>query len=394
MKVLHLGKFDAFGGIERHVRALLQGLVTSGQVLPVNLVLNSNATTDEHHDHGYRTIRVANYGQLASVGIAPSLPSIARRLHGEYQFDIVHLHFPDPLGHLTAALLPRSVARVVSWHSDIVRQKGALTLYRPFQRRFLNRVDALIAATPVHLSRSNQIPDELVQRQFVIPYGFEADRWLLGPSAQARLAALRSEAADRFAIFTLGRHVYYKGFEVLIRAMRLVDGILWIGGDGPLRADLERIARSEGVSDRVRFQGPISEAELPAFYAACDAFCLPSVERSEAFGLVQLEAMHFERPVVSTRLGTGVDWVNQNDITGITVQPGDVTELAEALRRLAADPVLRKRLGEAGRRRVQSDFSAKNMVEQTIAVYRQVLEWREQRGAAGVALHDKSSELS
>lgn len=374
MKVLHLGKFDAFGGIERHVRMLLQGLQATGRVVPVNLVLNDAPRTDEHHDYGYRTVRVANFGQIASVGLAPALPIAARRLQAECGFDIVHMHFPDPLGQLTCSLLRRPIGRVVSWHSDVVRQRLGLALYRPFQRRFASGLDALIGATPMHFHACGQIPAELpADRRFVIPYGFEPERWHPGPAAVARLAALRAEAGGRFTVFALGRHVYYKGFDVLIRAMRAVDGLLWIGGDGPQRAHYERVARAELPASRVRFTGPIPEDELPAYYEACSVFCLPSVEKSEAFGLVQLEAMHFRRAVVSTRLGTGVDWVNQHEITGLLVPPADVDALAAALRRLAADPALGERLGAAGRKRVESDFSAANMVERTLEVYERIV---------------------
>jgi len=392
MKVLHLGKFDTFGGIERHVRVLLRGLAESGRVLPVNLVLNDRPVTDEHRDNGYLTVRVANYGVVASVGMAPSLPSMVRRLHRQHGFDIVHLHFPDPLGQLACSFLPATVAQVVSWHSDIVRQKVALALYRPFQQRFLTRVDAIIGATPVHFSQSTQIPAALdASRRFVIPYGFEPGRWALGPSAQERLTALKSQAAGRFAVFALGRHVYYKGFDVLIKAMRTVDGLLWIGGDGPMRAELEALSNAQGVADRVHFTGPIPEDDLPAYYEACSAFCLPSVEKSEAFGLVQLEAMHFGRPVVSTRLGTGVDWVNVDNVTGLLVAPGDPTALGSALRQLASDPSLRGRLGEAGRRRVQEDFSKENMVRQTIRAYEHALEHRGRHRKSGGSAADQDS---
>jgi rhamnosyl/mannosyltransferase len=374
MKVLHLGKFDTFGGIERHVHVLLRGLAATGRVEPVNLVLNDRPTTDEHRDNGYLTVRVASHGVVASVGIAPSLPWMVRRLHRQYRFDVVHLHFPDPLGQFASSVLPRSVGRVVSWHSDVVRQKLALALYRPLQRAFLERVDAVIGATPMHFSASTQIPDKLEEhRRFVIPYGFEPERWSPGPAARVRLQALREQFGSRFAVFALGRHVYYKGFDVLIRAMSKVDGLLWIGGDGPLRPALESLARDLGLARRVIFTGPIPEDELPAYYDACAAFCLPSVERSEAFGLVQLEAMHFGRPVVSTRLGTGVDWVNQDGITGLTVSAGDPDALAAALRRLNEDVDLRRALGRAGRERVQSAFSVDNMVGRTLAVYEQAI---------------------
>ena len=119
MKVLHLGKFDGdVGGIERHLRALLRAMPSD--VKFVNLVANDNWTTDRHQRNRYETVRVASVGSLASVALAPSMPAVARRLHRQHEFNVVHLHFPDPLGHLTALALPRSVRRVISWHSDIV----------------------------------------------------------------------------------------------------------------------------------------------------------------------------------------------------------------------------------------------------------------------------------
>jgi rhamnosyl/mannosyltransferase len=131
-------------------------------------------------------VRAANRGVVASVAIAPSMPLLARRLHQEHRFDIVHLHFPDPLGQLTAMTLPRSVKRVISWHSDIIKQRTALALYRPFLDAFVRDADAIIGATPQHFSASQQMaagkPGQLRE---VIPYGFD-HRPLRGPKAARR----------------------------------------------------------------------------------------------------------------------------------------------------------------------------------------------------------------
>ena len=175
VNVLHLGKFDGdVGGIERYLRALLGGLPED--IVPINLVANDVARTDEHRQYRYLTVRAASHGVVASVAIAPSMPLIARRLHREHRFDIVHLHFPDPLGQLTAMSLPRSVKRVISWHSDIVKQRTALALYRPFLDAFVRDADAIIGATPQHFSSSQQMaPGKPGQLREVIPYGFDPD---------------------------------------------------------------------------------------------------------------------------------------------------------------------------------------------------------------------------
>ena len=284
-------------------------------------------------------MRPASLGIVASVAIAPSMPLIARRLHREHRFDIVHLHFPDPLGQLTAMSLPRSVKRVISWHSDIIKQRTALALYRPLLDAFVRDADAIVGATPQHFSASQQMaagkPGQLRE---VIPYGFDPGAFAWTEAAHRRQAELKREPRDRPVIFTVGRHVYYKGFDILIRALRSVDAELWIGGRGPMTESYQQSARDAGVVDRVRFLGFIPDAELVAYYDACDVFCMPSTERAEQFGLVQLEAMHCGKPVVATQLGTGVEYVTLDELTGLLVEPGNVSALAQALNRLLGDP--------------------------------------------------------
>jgi glycosyltransferase involved in cell wall biosynthesis len=374
LKVLHLGKFDTLGGIERHVKTLARGLVATREVEIINLVSADSSRGREHSEYGYPTIAVPCHGAVASVALSPSLPFVAHRLHRQYRFDIVHLHFPDPLGHLTALTLPRSIRRVISWHSDIVRQRRALALYGPFLRNFVSNAEALIGATPQHLEASAQIPpapEGQVRR--VVPYGFDPGQMAWSERAEARKAALQSRAAGRPIVFTVGRHVYYKGFDVLLEAMVGIDALLVIGGTGPLTDSLRAKAAATGVQDRVIFAGYIPDDELIAYYDACDVFTMPSTDRSEAFGLVQLEAMHLAKPVVSTRLGTGVEFVNVDGETGLLVRPGDAGALRQAIQRLLADPALRQRLGEAGRRRVATTFSVEQMVRGTLDVYRSVL---------------------
>ena len=372
MKVLHLGKFDGdVGGIERHLRALLRAMPTDVEVF--NLVANDCATTDSHKRYGYSTFRVASFGSLASVALAPAMPATARRLHRQHQFDLVHLHFPDPLGHLTAMALPRTVRRVISWHSDIVKQRWALSLYAPSLRTFVASADALIGATPQHFENSTQIPPgKRGQIREVIPYGFDPGVLAISEESRRKRDELLAQRSRRPLIFSLGRHVYYKGFDVLIHAMRDLDADLWIGGRGPLTKRLAHLARNLGLVERVKFIGFVPDPLLIAYYQACDVFCLPSVERAEQFGLVQLEAMYCSKPIVATRLGTGVEYVTLSGETGLLVPPKDPRALADALRTLLADPTLRARMGAAGRQRVEQVFSVDQMVRRTVDVYQRV----------------------
>ena len=374
MKVLHLGKFDVLGGIERHVRSLITGLAKSGEVQSINLVSAHGSSSYVRSNDGYITIAERCWGTPFSVALSPTLPARAVRLQREHRFDVVHLNFPDPLGHLTALMLPRTVKRVVTWHSDIVRQRRALALYRPALRHFLADADAIIGATPQHLNASEQIPaGKAEQVRAVIPYGFDPAQMAWSPAAHARATQLQASSVGRAKLFSIGRHVYYKGFDVLIRALRDIDAVLWLGGTGPMTDDLRQLAAEVGVQHRIHFTGYIREEELVAYYASCDVFVLPSTDRSEAFGLVQLEAMHCGKPVVATRLGTGVEFVNRDGLTGLLVPPKDASALAGAINQLLGNAELRSRMGAAGHARVAQDFSLQQMIDATLDVYRSVL---------------------
>ena len=354
------------------------------EVEVVNLVANDRWITDRHQRDGYDTARVGSFGSLASVALAPSMPAVARRLHRQYQFDLVHLHFPDPLGHLTALTLPRTVRRVISWHSDIVKQKWALSLYSPALQSFVRDADALIGATPQHFASSLQIPaGKPGQVREIIPYGFDPAVLATSDESRHMRDQLLLQRSDRPLIFSVGRHVYYKGLDVLIRAMQSLDAELWIGGRGPLTKSLKQLARDLSLAERVKFVGFIPDPLLVAYFETCDVFCMPSAERAEQFGLVQLEAMYRSKPVVATRLGTGVEYVTLDGETGLLVSPKNPGALADALRTLLSNPALRTRMGIAGRQRVEEVFSVKQMVSKTIDVYQRVLAADPTKGCVG-----------
>lgn len=375
LRVLHLGRFydeRAFGGTERHVAELLKALVP--HVEADNLVAARGMRGDCFAVDGYWVHRAPSLGVLASTAIAPAMIAWARRLHAAHPYDIVHLHFPDPLAQLVAQCLPRSVRRVVSWHSDIIRQRRLLVLYRPLLDHFLRDVDAVVAATPAHFSSSRQLDAVAASRRYVIPYGLDYARFDT-PAVLARARELRNATAGSSPlIFAVGRHVYYKGFAHLIRAVQqLPDVQLVIGGSGPLSRTLQELAQSAGIAGRILFTGRLDEETLAAWHQACDVFCLPSTERSEAFGLVQLEAMACGKPVVCTRLGNGVNAVCLDGITGLAAEPENAASLAACLGRIIADQKLRARFGAAGRQRAREVFSTTRMAEETLALYRQLI---------------------
>jgi rhamnosyl/mannosyltransferase len=369
LRVLLFGRLADvdFGGLERHVRSLVDAL--RDDVDYVNLVADRGVPIADF----WRcpVVAVPSLGKLASVYLCPTMPLAARRLQREHRFDIAHLHLPDPMSHLAALALPRDIPLVLTWHSDIIAQRALLGAYWPLLKRLVARAAAVIAPTPAHFSSMPQLAALTRPEQRVtVPFGFDLAE-LRRPHPRA--AALRAEFGAR-VVFTVGRHVYYKGLDYLLRAVALLpDAQLVIGGTGPLTAQLQRVALDAGVAERVRFVGRIADEELPAYYQACDVFCLPSVDPAEAFGIVQVEAMACGKPVVSCELNNGVSWVNRDGETGLVVPPRDPAALGAALARLLDDAPLRERLGANAARRALAEFSLAALREQTLAVYRRAL---------------------
>jgi rhamnosyl/mannosyltransferase len=370
--VLHFGRFDSpyFGGLERHVRLLLGHLPPD--IRADNLVAqDAIRSPDVEMRDGYRVFRAPSWGLIASVPMAPRLVSMARALWRDEEYSIAHLHFPDPLSHAAALALPADASIVITWHSDVIRQRRFMALYQPWLNRLLNRARAIVAATPCHFDSSTQLRVDRGKVR-VIPYGLDYRDLDKTAAVAARAEELRRRHGTRTLVFALGRHVYYKGFEYLIRAAQRLDASIVIGGSGPLLDQHRALVRLLGVDDRVHLPGRIADADLAAHYHACDIFCLPSVASSEAFGLVQLEAMACEKPVICCALGNGVNFVNPHLESGITVPPRDPAALADAIQRLAGDPELRRRLGAAGRRRAREEYSLERMVSGHANLYREI----------------------
>ena len=364
-KVLHIGKFypPHKGGMETHLRDLCAGLSRS---LDVEVIVANDSRRTELASPG--GIPVTRVGTPINVLGAPISPGTARLVR-DARAQIVHLHFPHPTAAFAFLASRVDAPLVISWHSDIVRQRIATMLIEPLMRRVLARCGALIAGSDAYLDSSPVLSANRA-RCHVIPYGVPVEKFAHANAAP--VAELRRRHGDRI-ILAVGRMIYYKGFEHLVRAMAGVRGTLVIAGDGPMRARLEREAREPGIAGRVVFAGRVPDSELIELYHACDVFALPSIARSEAFGIVQLEAMACGKPVVNTRLDSGASQVSIDGVTGLTVAPGDSLALASALNTLLDNPSMRKTMGEAGLHRVREEFSIAAMVRQTIAVYQSVL---------------------
>jgi rhamnosyl/mannosyltransferase len=373
VKVLHLGKFYApfHGGMETHLQSLATRLRSSVDLHVA--VAAGKAAPGSETSNGVPLRRMRTYGVLAAMPICPELFSVI----GDVKPDLVHIHHPHPLAML-AYLTSRTPAPcVVSYHSDIVRQRTLRQLISPIVTRTLARCASILVASP-QLMESSAVLRPYRNKCHLVPYGFDASEWGRADLAQAE--ELRRRYGPRI-VLAVGRLTQYKGFDYLIRAMRVVDATLLIAGTGKMRQSLEAVIAEEGLGARVHLLGSVPDVR--PYYDACDVFVLPSIASNEAFGIVQLEAMAAGKPVVNTALDSGVTFACPPDVAALTVPPRDSAALAGAISRLLADPALRARLGEAGRARVASEFPADVMAERTLRIYRAVADPRRGHMRAG-----------
>jgi len=374
MKVLQFGRFHNpnFGGLERHVELLQSELQRHIHV--DNIVSNDKFRDEVEKVNGSNIYKVASLGLLAGTAITPAMPYRVRALWKENKYDIMHLHFPDPLSHFSVTFLPRSVKIVITWHSDVIRQRRFLRFYKPFLDRIVRRADAIIAPTPMHFTTSTQLSScDDTRKLHVIPFGIDFDRFAMTPELSKSFTRIRERYGGEKLIFSVGRHVYYKGYEYLLRSMKEVDATLLLGGTGPLTDGLKHLAESLRLNDKVVFLGRVPDDELPAYYHASDVFCLPSVERSEAFGIVQVEAMACGKPVVCCELHNGVSYVNRHGVTGLVVPPRDPRSLAAALNELLGDEQKRNAMGDAAYTWARREFTLERMCRETLCLYQSVL---------------------
>jgi glycosyltransferase involved in cell wall biosynthesis len=368
VKILHIGKFypPHPGGIETYLGALCSGLARADEVNVI--VANDRAQSTTESIDGVCVRRLA---PIATIAATPICLRMIREIRAA-PAAIAHLHVPNPFACVAFLASHHPAPLIVSWHSDIVRQRLLGRLFQPIERALVRRAAALVVSSANYLQSSPTLARNR-ERCAVIPFGIDDTELQRAPSA--RVTALRERYGSRI-VLAVGRLVYYKGFDHLIRAMPAVDGHLVIVGEGPLRMKLERVAVQAGVAARMSLMGNLSRDELIDLYQAAAVFVLPSVARSETFGIVQLEAMACGKPVINTRLPSGVPFVSIDGETGITVEPGAPEPLARAINRLLDDPVLSAAYGAAGRRRVREHFSLATMVDRTRDLYQQVLERR------------------
>ncbi len=363
LRVLHIGKFypPYIGGMETHLQSLCEEL---RKFIEVKVVVANNGRESLQETVG--GVNISRLGTLFNFAAAPVCPELVREIRNS-EAEIIHLHLPNPTAIMAYLASGLNAKLVITYHSDIIRQRILGKVFEPILNKALRKCSAIIATSPNYIN-SSSILLNYKDRCCVIPHGIEPNQFYKYDSAE--VARIRDKYGPRIVI-SVGRLIYYKGFEYLIHAMEKIDGRLLIIGNGPLRERLVKEAAARGITDRVVLLSEISDV-VPYYYAA-DLFALASVARSEAFGIVQLEAMACGKPVVNTNLASGVPFVSLHGETGITVPPEDPDALASAINLLLDKDDLRAEYGRAARRRVEQEFSLDRMVNRTLQLYERVM---------------------
>lgn len=366
IRVLEVNKayYPHTGGIETVVKQYSEELSLYKKLKVKTLVCRDGfgrTQTEKNDWGGADLIRTGSFGTLFSCPVSLSFIRLFRKMSANA--DIVHIHVPFPLADLALLLSGYKGKVVVSWHSDIVRQKKLLTLYKPLLKYLLNRADHILVATEGHIIHSEFLP-EYRHKCKILPYCLNPDEYL--HMMKPPILTKKCTYKDSIKVLFTGRLVYYKGVDVLLRAFTRVNRNceLFIVGTGELEEKLKTMAYKLQIADRVHFLGFLPDKELKRTYADCDIFVLPSVEKSEAFGIVQLEAMVYGKPVINTDLPSGVPYVSVHGKTGLTVKPKNPTQLAKAINFLAENPEIRKKLGGNGFIKVLDEYYERHVIRE------------------------------
>lgn len=385
MKILQLGKFYPIrGGVEKVMWDLTRGLSAKGVAcdmlcaclrkdMPVatgeealagaadGSVVQESEYAVSPGDFGSQVISFNGLGRCicvpadskkAATMISPAMVGWLRRHASEY--DLIHVHHPDPMACLALRLSGYKGRVFVHWHSDILKQKMLLRLYAPLQNWLVRRAERIIGTTPVYVAQSPWLQKHQGKVCY-LPIGIE-DRTRITPAPQT----------EPHFIFSLGRLVGYKGYRYLIEAAKWLpdDYRIEIGGSGPQKAELQALIDAEGLGGKVRLLGFVSDGDVRRKFNTCDLFALPSVMKTEAFGIVQIEAMSCSKPVIATTIpGSGTSWVNAHGESGLNVPPCDSRALADAIVAITSDRAVRDGFAERARSRFEQLFTLDAMVD-------------------------------
>ncbi|MDU4433890.1 MAG: glycosyltransferase family 4 protein [Pluralibacter gergoviae] len=368
MRVLHVYKTyypDTYGGIEQVIYQLCQGCSRRGITADVFTFSPDKDTglvdSEDHH--------VIYNKQLIEIASTPFSINAFKRFNAiKDDYDIINYHFPFPFMDMLHLSAPPRAKTVVTYHSDIVKQKQLMKLYKPLQEKFLSSIDCIIASSPNYVA-SSQTLQKYQDKTVVIPFGLEPHDVEHDP---LRVEHWRNTVGENFFLF-VGAFRYYKGLHILLDAAERSRLPIVIVGGGPLEAEVLKEAEERGLSN-VIFTGMLNDEDKYILFHLCRGVVFPSHLRSEAFGITLLEGARFARPLISCELGTGTSFINQDKVNGCVIPPDDSQALADAMTELWNNDETASRYGENSRRRFEEMFTAGHMIDAYANLYAALLE--------------------
>ncbi len=377
MRILHIGKFfpPDVGGMESFLYALTQAQVENGHMVTVLAC----KTTTNITNIKTQNLTVERYDIQKNIGgYAPFslglLFGIIKHCYFKKSPDIVHVHAPNIAALWVAFLCPQPI--ILHWHSDVIFpdntiNKGLLYCWRFFEKIILKRAKRIIVTSQNYL-KSSLFLQPFKDKCTVIPLALAQEGNIQNNMHTLALNFMQQVKHDKkLNLLAVGRLSHYKGFSVLLNALKLVpDAYLCLVGTGELHEELEQLVNKYKLKERIFFAGNVDDNELKSCYSQCDIFILPSILRSEAFGMVLLEAMRAGKPCIATSVyGSGMSEVVQDGITGLIVPPQDADALASAIKFLMNNDTLRKNMGEMAYNHWKQKYNLHSVTQRIEDIY-------------------------
>lgn len=357
LKILQVGKYYSLkGGVETITRSFVSAIGDNFQV-DVLCFSEDNKTHTKQVNRSVICEAATNFKFMSSP-ISFSFFKLFKKLRNNY--DIILIHTPNPMAALALLFFKTKAKVVIQWHGDILNKGIFYTLFRGIEYKMLQRADMILVTSEIYLNHSTPLKNFKAKSK-ILPLGINKSNLENDP---AIFNSIKEKFRDKKIVFSLGRFVYYKGFEYLVDAASFLqdDFVVLIGGHGDNKEKYQEKINAAHLQNKVFLIPETGDTAWGSYYAACDVFCLPSFEKAESFGIVIIEAMAFSKPIVATDIpGSGTTWVNQNGITGLNVEIKNSRQLAQAIESVIDDGHYNEYCNNS-RKRFEENFTEDKMV--------------------------------
>jgi len=361
MKILQVNKlyYPWIGGVETVVQEIAEWLNGKDEFKIDVLVCNHKLKRIIEEINGVKVFRASSYGIYLGMPLSFDFFLLYKKIFKNY--DLIFLHYPFPLGFVAYTLFSPKKDLVIWYHSDIVRQKILEIFFRPFHIYALKKAKKIFVSNPNLIESSNYLR-KFKEKCVVISFCVDLQKFKLNEEIKKEVEKIKKKYKPPI-VLSVGRYVYYKGFEYLIESAKNVEARFLIIGEGPLKKKYKKIIKKLNLENKVFLISPVEN--LIPYYYACDLFVLPSITKSEAFGIVLLEAMACGKPLISTNIGTGTSFINQDGITGFVIEPRNSKLLSEKINEILSNKELKEKFSRNSLQRAQ-EFSKEKFIEKLL----------------------------